>query len=303
MTAIFISYRRDDSEGHAGRLFEGLRARFGADAVFMDVVAIEPGVDFRQAIDEHVDRCDVLLAVIGPRWLSACAESGERRIDQPGDFVGLEIAAALRRGIPVVPVLVQGATMPGADALPPELADFAYRNAVALTHARWTSDLEVLAKALERIIAPTAGAPAGATAPEPVRKRRWLVPAVLLVAAVAVAGVFSLRGGAQPKAKPTTGTSAVRVDGRAVTRVVYAGQDGGKPHGYFTQTAKGTWVEYDAGNDRSFTFRELNRNGDGVALRDDSRGITILLDLKRGLVQLRAGNAAPRPLYRIRSAQ
>ena len=147
------------------------------------------------------------------------------------------------------------------------------------------------------------GAPAGATAPEPVRKRRWLVPAVLLVAAVAVAGVFSLRGGAQPKAKPTTGTSAVRVDGRAVTRVVYAGQDGGKPHGYFTQTAKGTWVEYDAGNDRSFTFRELNRNGDGVALRDDSRGITILLDLKRGLVQLRAGNAAPRPLYRIRSAQ
>lgn len=148
MGAIFISYRREDTEGHAGRLFEDLVEHFGAESVFMDVAGIAPGRDFRKVIDTNVANCSVLLAVIGKRWLEAKDEVGKRRIDDPADFVRLETASALKRDIPVVPVLVQGATMPRAEQLPAELADLAFRNAVELSHARWGSDVEVLAKAL-----------------------------------------------------------------------------------------------------------------------------------------------------------
>ena len=148
MRAVFISYRREDAEGQAGRLFDDLVMHFGEDSVFMDVAGIEPGRDFRRAIDEQVASCGVLLAVIGKGWLDAKDESGRRRLDDPTDFVRLETASALKRDIPVIPVLVRGASMPRAEQLPPDLAELAYRNAVELTHARWDSDVQVLIKAL-----------------------------------------------------------------------------------------------------------------------------------------------------------
>jgi hypothetical protein len=148
MRAIFISYRRDDAEGQAGRLFADLALHFGDDAVFMDVTGIEPGRDFRRAIDQHVASCGVLLAMIGRSWVDAKDDSGRRRLDDPMDFVRLETASALKRDIPVIPVLVQGARMPRADQLPPDLAELAYRNGVELTHSRWDSDVQVLIKAL-----------------------------------------------------------------------------------------------------------------------------------------------------------
>lgn len=146
--AIFISYRREDSEGHAGRLYKDLAEQFGAGRVFMDVTGIEPGRDFRRVIDEQVATCAVLLAVIGRDWVDARDEQGRRKLDDPGDFVRLETVAALRRDIPVVPVLVQGASMPHLDQLPDELKPLAFRNAVELTHPRWDSDLKILIKAL-----------------------------------------------------------------------------------------------------------------------------------------------------------
>lgn len=149
MRSIFLSYRRDDTEGQAGRLYDALAARFGESAVFMDVSDIAPGRDFRWVIDEHVNTCGVLLALIGKHWLDAHGVDGKRRLDDAGDFVRLETVAALQRGIPVVPVLVHGARMPKADELPVELQPLAYRNGVELTHARWDSDVEVLVKALE----------------------------------------------------------------------------------------------------------------------------------------------------------
>jgi hypothetical protein len=155
MRAIFISYRRQDAEGQAGRLFDDLKTQFGEDAVFMDVAGIEAGRDFRRAIDEHVASCGVLLAVIGKSWLDARDEEDRRRLDDPMDFVRLETASALQRDIPVIPVLVQGARMPRAEQLPQDLADFAYRNAVELTHARWDSDVEVLVKALRPHVNPS----------------------------------------------------------------------------------------------------------------------------------------------------
>ena len=148
MRAIFISYRRDDAEGQAGRLFEDLEERFGKASVFMDVTGIEPGRDFRKVIEQQVASCGVLLAIIGKDWLTATDADGHRRLDDPADFVRLETAAALKRDIPVIPVLVRGARMPRAEQLPEVLADLSFRNSVELSHARWASDVHLLMNAL-----------------------------------------------------------------------------------------------------------------------------------------------------------
>ena len=145
---IFISYRRDDSEGEAGRLYDDLTRVFRPDAVFMDVSDIHPGKDFRQAIDDNVAQCAVLLAMIGPEWTTVKDASGARRLDLPNDFVRLEISSALARGIDVIPVLVHGARMPAPAELPDALQNLAYRNCVELTHTRWNSDVEELSRAL-----------------------------------------------------------------------------------------------------------------------------------------------------------
>ena len=100
MGSIFLSYRRDDAEGQAGRLYDDLVAEFGSNAVFMDVAAIEPGRDFRRAIDQSLSSCGVFLALIGRNWLAATDAAGRRRLDDPADFVRIETAAALRRDIP-----------------------------------------------------------------------------------------------------------------------------------------------------------------------------------------------------------
>lgn len=148
MRSIFVNYRRSDSEGEAGRLFDDLVLRFSSESIFMDVAAIEPGRDFRKAIDQSVATCSVLLALIGQEWLDSKDALGNRRLDDANDFVRIELASALRRDIPVVPVLVRSARMPRVDQLPDDLKELAYRNAVELTHARWKSDVQVLMQAL-----------------------------------------------------------------------------------------------------------------------------------------------------------
>src|SRR5581483_8036677 len=95
--SVFISYRRKDSEGESGRLFDDLSSHFGSESVFMDVSAIEPGRDFRKAIDQSVTTCSVLLAIIGQEWLELKDAAGRRRLEDPNDFVRLELASALRR--------------------------------------------------------------------------------------------------------------------------------------------------------------------------------------------------------------
>lgn len=166
LRTIFINYRRSDAEGEAGRLFDELALHFGAESIFMDVAAIEPGRDFRKAIDQSVAACSVLLALIGREWLDSADATGSRRLDDPNDFVRIELASALRRDIPVVPVLVRGAKMPQPDQLPDDLKDLAYRNAVELTHARWKSDVQVLIHALRPCMdAPVANPSAAPAAP------------------------------------------------------------------------------------------------------------------------------------------
>jgi formylglycine-generating enzyme required for sulfatase activity len=149
---IFISYRREDSAAWSGRLADRLKIRFPSNQIFMDIDAIDPGVDFVEAVEEVVGACDVLIAVIGSRWLTSSDRRGKRRLDIPEDLVRLEIATALKRGIRVVPVLVEGATMPEAGELPDDLKALVRRNALEIDHSRFNTDSERLITAIERAL-------------------------------------------------------------------------------------------------------------------------------------------------------
>ena len=151
MPRIFISYRRDDSAGHTGRIFDRLSDHFGQDSIFMDVDTISPGRDFVDAVRQAVGSCDRLVAVIGREWLSISDTPGSRRLDDPDDLVRLEVATALERGIRVVPVLVQGARMPGAADLPDALKVLATRNALEVSDRRFHSDVQRLIEALRTV--------------------------------------------------------------------------------------------------------------------------------------------------------
>lgn len=144
MGGIFISYRREDSAGWTGRLAEHLKERFGEQSIFMDLDGITPGLDFTVALHEALASCDVLLAVIGPEWVTALDKTGNRRIDNPDDWVRIEIAAALKRNIRVIPVLVGGAEVLTQDQLPDDLDPLAHRQAYELTDRRWQFDIEQL---------------------------------------------------------------------------------------------------------------------------------------------------------------
>ncbi|HEY3177735.1 MAG TPA: TIR domain-containing protein [Casimicrobiaceae bacterium] len=165
MKGIFISYRREDSAGYAGRLYDRLAAHFGADRVFMDVEGIEPGTDFIDAIGRAVGSCEVLIVIIGNEWL-ATDSKGKSRLDDPSDFVRIETAAALTRGIRVLPVLVEGAVMPRADQLPTPLAPLARRQAVELSHKQWDATTGELIRTLEKILNANKPQSASAAAPD-----------------------------------------------------------------------------------------------------------------------------------------
>ena len=148
MGGIFISYRRGDSEGQARALSNELTNYVGEGGVFMDVDSVALGRDFRQSLHESLESCDAVLALIGPNWLESRDAAGKRRLDDPADFVRQEIATALKRNIPVTPVLLQGASMPPEERLPDDLKDLAFRNGFELSHTRWHSDVREMAQRL-----------------------------------------------------------------------------------------------------------------------------------------------------------
>ena len=129
MSGIFLSYRRDDASGWAGRLYEHLVREWGHEQVFMDIDAISPGEDFREAIARTMETCDVVLVVIGPSWVTTRDEAGNRRIDDEADVHRAEVVAALGAHSRVIPILVGDADMPRPADLPDSLKDLAYRNA------------------------------------------------------------------------------------------------------------------------------------------------------------------------------
>jgi len=147
---VFINYRRSDSPGTAGRLYDRLVAVLPAKNLFMDVDNIEPGHDFVKLLDEQVAQCDVFLAIIGPDWLSAINREGQRRIDNPNDFVRIEISSALkRREVSVIPVLVDGAEMPGEASLPESLHSLTNLHAIEVSNTRFNIDAGRLVRAIK----------------------------------------------------------------------------------------------------------------------------------------------------------
>jgi len=230
---VFISYRREDCAGHAGRLYDRLAEHLGPELVFMDVDSIEPGVDFSERLDEAVGACSLLIALIGSGWLDARDDAGRRRLDDPEDFVRQELAAGLARdGLRVIPVLVEGATMPRAEELPKDLKPLARRNTRELSHARWDYDAGRLIEAAKLSAAapsPPRPRPGGAATPAGGRRisaaARRLAPggwrAVVVVAVIAAAAVgIVLSGGGERHAGPAVVTLAI---GRTPARLTVGG--------------------------------------------------------------------------------
>ena len=148
---VCLSYRREETKHAAGRLADRIAERFTSSQVFVDVDSIPPGVDFSEVTQEAISRCDVLLALVGPRWTTLENAEGRRRLDDPEDFVVLELRAALDRDIPVIPVLVDGAEMPRRTELPPGLERFTRRNAVRLDAETFRQDVGWLLSELAAI--------------------------------------------------------------------------------------------------------------------------------------------------------
>lgn len=199
MPRIVISYRREDTAGHAGRLHDRLVQEFGKEEVFLDTDIIAPGDDWLAAIERALAQCESLVAVIGRRWLLPTERGDRRRLNGPGEYVRMEIATALKREILVVPVLVEGAAMPSKADLPAVLRPLTRRQPLKLSHEGFHTDVQRLAQALRARSAagataePRAPAPAPApappsaaesgAAPRPAVDETWVRHCVELIAA------------------------------------------------------------------------------------------------------------------------
>lgn len=200
MAHTFISYRREDSAGYAGRLRESLERRLGDDAVFRDVDTLQPGQDFVDAIMARLRECRVFIALIGREWLDARDAAGRRRLDQPHDYVRLEIASALGRpDLLVVPVFVEGAGMPESDQLPEDIRVLGRRQAVSIRDETWDSDVDRLASVIEQADATRFGP----TRPGPMPRGRFVAIGLGALAMVALLATLLTRGGRPDDSGPT----------------------------------------------------------------------------------------------------
>jgi len=177
MPRIALSYRRSDSAGIAGRIFDRLSGHFGADSVFMDIDNIPYGIDFREHIRNVLTEADVVIVVIGRNWRGPRSDGGFRIADE-SDPVRIEVETSLKRGIPVVPVLVEGAAMPARAELPPALHDLTYRNAAEIDSGRdFHPHVDRLVRSLDRLLAPKSAPAPVAPAPAAAAPTRVSAPA------------------------------------------------------------------------------------------------------------------------------
>ena len=192
---IFISYRRAGTEGYAGRIYDRLAERFSSERVFMDVTDIGVGEDFVDAIGQAIGSCRVVIVLIGQHWHTVTDEMGRRRLDDPHDFVHLEVKSALERGILVVPVLVHGAAMPRVSDLPVDISELARRNSIEIRHRHFDADAKFLVAELERHFGesdPRGAELSGEKAPRRILVWSWLLILIFIVI-LGLGGYFWLR--------------------------------------------------------------------------------------------------------------
>ena len=267
---IFISYRRDDAAGYARALYDRLVQHFSSERVFMDVDAIEPGLPFDDVIQQALSRCEVLLVVIGRRWLDPQTGGGSR-LDDPQDFVRLEITAALARDIRVIPVLLDGATMPTEADLPEPLQPMARRNALEVRNSRFRSDTDSLISTVRRVLGEPDTQP---PLPHPKRSkglRYSLIGGLVVMGVIATVYLFG------PRQTPESPAPQHRSDSAAAAR-----DDAGTTIPDRRPDINGVWeadVTYDWPNARyveRFDFR-----GEG----DDVYGSASFLGKRRGILE------------------
>jgi TIR domain len=241
MASIFISYRREDTGGHAGRLCDRLTDRFGGDRVFMDIQDIHPGQNFATSIEDTIATCDCVVAVIGPRWL----ETVQKRAQSRDDFVRHEIGSALKRHVTVIPVLMGGARMPAAADLPPELAELSVLNAIEVRDERFDQDVVELETFLASKLR-VGDLPAAGTRARLVRRLRVAIPLLVIAA---IAGYFLLRPGARMAGDAPVPAAPV-IDGEWVAEMQKPGQPPFRIRLSFQRVGEsiGGMVQYPTGN-------------------------------------------------------
>lgn len=204
METAFISYRRQDSAGYSRALYNELSQYFDAEQIFMDVDDIPLGTDFVQILNRNLQDCKVMLVIIGPQWLDIRNSKGERRLDDPDDFVRLEIARALDNNFSIIPVLVHGATMPAEQDLPDILKPLSRRQALELNNKYYQHGISDLVKALEQYLGKAKDHGKPTPLPKPDTPKRSFLPALTGLSAIALLGII-LYFWLQPT--PDTGTS------------------------------------------------------------------------------------------------
>jgi hypothetical protein len=260
MSGVFISYRREDSSGYAGRLFDILSVHFGKENTYMDLDTIKGGDNFAAVIEDRISQCDALLAVIGERWLTCTGVDGSRRLDMEHDYVRMEIAKALERGVRVIPVLVSGAKMPHQPDLPEDLRPLALHQAMDLRDAHFHTDADQLMDVLKETV------PSITSRPRRVRSNRFAVAGYSVLAAAFLLGgilvFWQVKRACHPTPDSTAQQGSARANGAAppAQAVNAAGADKSKSPDEGSADINGKWkatVTYDwpgAIYEETFTF-------------------------------------------------
>jgi len=255
MAGIFISYRRSDSDIAAGRLTDDLSEIFGRGSIFRDVDTLEAGEEYENALDHALNSCAALIAVIGPRWSTITDDGGRRRLEDPNDWVRIEIGRGLARGIRVIPVLIS-ATMPQEGDLPTDLKPLLKRQALELSDRHWRQDLELLTRALEKV--PGIAKRAPLDRPTPLTKRHRMLLAVAAVVILAISGWFGWRywnahvsvgpsdlSGAPKSQSAEAKPEQARFGTPATSDVIFSDDFSSETLGSFWQPVSGDWYVKD----------------------------------------------------------
>ena len=253
---IFISYRVNDTAGETGRLVDSLKQYFYEDQIFMDIEKIEPGVDFTEAISKSLESCDVLLAIIGPNWQGLNAATNTSRINNPNDWVRLEISTALKRNIRVVPVLVDGAELPAPEQLPEDLQPLLRRQAYEISNKRWKYDTEELMRFLIKSV----GIPPKTYTSGPVKQEKswWSKNYLWVIIGGCVLIFFAAFFSNQ--AKPTTGPVYPKSDYKEDTAKTQV-EPAVEAKEYKEYRVDGTWQEAD-----QTYYMVINQNGTNLII-------------------------------------